>query len=98
MAETTFTFRFEEELKSAFTEAAKAQDQTGGQLLRAFMRDFVKCQQNEAEYDAWFLAQVQIGLDSADAGNLVPADEVEAEFAARREETRRKLGAPSWRS
>lgn len=92
MAEATFTFRVDDELKARFTEAAKAQDRTGAQLLRDFMRDYVKRQQEPVEYDHWFRRQVQAGIDSADAGRLVPADEVEAEFAARRAETLRKLG------
>lgn len=92
MGEATFTFRVEEELKAAFTEAAKSKDQTGAQLLRRFMREYVKDQQEEAEYDAWFRRQVQTGLASANAGNLIPHDEVEAKFARRRAETRRKLG------
>jgi len=94
MGEATFTFRVENELKSAFGDAAKAHDQTGAQLLRGFMRDYVKRQQDEAEYEAWFRSQVQIGLDSANAGNLIPAGKVEAEFAARRAATRRKLDSP----
>lgn len=92
MGEATFTFRVEEELKVAFTDAAKAEDQTGAQLLRRFMRDYVKEQQEKAEYDAWFRRQVQIGLDSANAGNLMPHEEVKAKFAKRRAETLRKLG------
>jgi len=91
MGEATFTFRVEDDLKSAFSEAAKAHDQTGAQLLRSFMRDYVKRQQDKAEYDTWFRQQVQFGLDSANAGNLLPAEDVEAEFAARRAETRRKM-------
>ena len=59
------------------------------------MRDFVKQQQDAAEHDAWFRRQVQAGLDSAKAGRLVSADDVEAEFADRRAETRRKLQARS---
>jgi predicted transcriptional regulator len=89
MAETTFTFRVDEELKAAFSDAAKAHDQTGAQLLRRFMREYVKTQQDE--YDAWFRKQVQVGLDSANAGHLIPAEEVEAKFTKRRAETRRKL-------
>ena len=50
MGEATFTFRVEDALKSAFGEAAKARDQTAAQLLRGFMRDYVKRQQEEAEY------------------------------------------------
>jgi len=36
---------------------------------------------------------VKIGLDSANAGNLVSAEEVEAKFSARRTATRRRLEA-----
>ena len=95
MSDTTFTFRVDESLKDEFSSAAKARDRTGAQLLRDFMRDFVKQQQESAEHEAWFRRQVQVGLDSANAGRLVAAEDVEAEFAARRDETRRKLQAKS---
>jgi predicted transcriptional regulator len=95
MSDATFTFRVDESLKDEFSSAAKARDRTGAQLLRDFMRDFVKQQQEAAEHDAWFRRQVQVGLDSANAGRLVAAEDVEAEFAARRDETRRKLQAKS---
>ncbi|MEM5387852.1 hypothetical protein VSR68_30320 [Paraburkholderia phymatum] len=91
MTEATFTFRVDEALKAEFSNAAKAPDRTGAQLLRDFMRDYVKQQQEAAEYDAWLRAKVQRSRASADAGNLVPAAEVEARFAARRAATRRRL-------
>lgn len=91
MSEATFTFRVDESLKDQFTTAAKGRDRTGAQLLRDFMRDYVKQQQDAAEHDAWFRNQVQIGLDSANAGDLIPSEEVEAEAAAWRAETRRKM-------
>ena len=91
MSEATFTFRLDESLKDEFTMAARNRDRSGAQLLRDFMRDFVKQQQEAAGYDAWFHHQVQAGLDSADAGNLVSARDVETEFAARRAKTKRKL-------
>ncbi len=93
MSEATFTFRVDEALKAEFSKAAKARDRSGAQLLRDFMREFVQQQQEAAAHDAWFRRQVQMGLDSANAGNLVPADEVEAKFAARRMATRRRLEA-----
>lgn len=93
MSEATFTFRVDETLKSEFAAAAKARDRTGAQLLRDFMRDFVREQQEAAEHDAWFHRQVQAGVDSANAGDLVSADDVEAEAAAWRAETRRKLSS-----
>ena len=93
MNETTFTFRVDESLKAQFTTAAKGRDRTAAQLLRDFMREFVRQQQEAAEHDAWFRSQVQAGLDPANAGNLVPAAEVESKFAAKREATRRRLKA-----
>jgi predicted transcriptional regulator len=93
MSEATFTFRVDESLKDQFTTAAKERDRTGAQLLRDFMRDFVRQQQEVDEHEAWFRRQVQIGLDSANAGKLIPAAEVEAKFAAKRAATRRRLEA-----
>ncbi len=92
MSEATFTFRVDESLKTAFSAAAKARDRTGAQLLRDFMREFVQ-QQEPADYDAWLRAKVQTSRASADAGRLVPAAEVEAQFAARRVVTRNRLAA-----
>ena len=93
MSEATFTFRVDNALKSQFSQAAKSRDRSGAQLLRDFMREFVQQQQEAAEHDAWFRHQVQVGMDSANSGNLVPAAEVEAKFAARRAATRRRLEA-----
>jgi predicted transcriptional regulator len=93
MRDTTFTFRVDESLKDQFTNAAKTNDRSGAQLLRDFMREFVKQQQDAGAHDAWFARQVKAGLDSANRGRLVPADDVEAEFKARRAKTRKKLGS-----
>lgn len=92
MSDITFTFRVDEDLKSQFAKAAKERDRTSAQLLRDFMRDFVRQQHEAAEHDVWFRRQVQIGLDAANAGDLVPAENVEAEAAAWRAETQRKIG------
>lgn len=95
MSEATFTFRVDDALKSQFAQAAKSRDRSGAQLLRDFMRDFVRQQQEAAEHDAWFRREVQAGIDSANAGELISADDVEAEAAAWRAETRRKLSGSS---
>ncbi|MDI5934363.1 CopG family ribbon-helix-helix protein [Halomonas kalidii] len=91
MSEATFTFRVDDALKAEFAQAAKAKDRTGAQLLRDFMRDFVREQQEAAAHDAWFRREVQAGIDAANAGDVISADEVEAEAAAWRAETQRKL-------
>ena len=93
MSEATFTFRVDEALKSAFSTAAKNRDRNAAQLLRDFMRQFVQSQQDAAAHDTWFREQVQIGIDAANAGELLSADEVEAEAEAWRTETRRKIAA-----
>lgn len=91
MSDATFTFRVEEGLKNEFSMAAKVRDRTAAQLLRDFMRDFVSQQQDATEHAIWFRSQVQAGLDSANSGRLVAAEDVDAEFAARGAETRCKL-------
>ena len=93
MAEATFTFRVEESLKKEFSSFAKDMDRSGAQLLRDFMRDFVKQQQEAASYDAWYQKQVQIGLDEANAGQLVPQEEVKSRFEAKRASLLAKLAA-----
>jgi len=45
MNEATFTFRVNEALKSEFSNAAKSRDRNAAQLLRDFMRVFVRQQQ-----------------------------------------------------
>ena len=93
MSEATFTFRVEESLKQDFSSFAKTIDRSGAQLLRDFMRDFVKQQQEAASYDAWFQKQIQIGLDEANAGQLIPHEEVKSRFEEKRASLLAKLAA-----
>jgi predicted transcriptional regulator len=94
MSEATLTLRVEETLKNDFANAAKSRDRTSAQLIRDFMREYINQQSDTAAHDAWFRQQVQRGIESANAGNLIPAADVEAHFAARRAATRRRLDAP----
>ena len=91
MSEATFTFRVDEALKQEFSKAAKSRDRSGAQLLRDFMREFVHQQQEAADHDAWFRREVRAGMKAADAGELISAEEVEAEAAAWRAEQRSKM-------
>jgi predicted transcriptional regulator len=91
MAESIITLQVDPNLKQAFSLAAQARNRTDEDLLREFMQDFVDSNRTDAEYDAWFHRQVQIGIAAAEAGDLIPADEVEAEFSALREAAMRKL-------
>ena len=91
MSDATFTFRVDEELKSEFANAAKARDRTGAQLLRDFMRSYVAQQGDAQQYDVWVAKKVEQSRASAEAGNLIPASDVEARFAARRAATRARM-------
>ena len=93
MTEASFTFRVEESLKKEFSSFAKDMDRSGAQLLRDFMRDFVKQQQEAASYDAWFQKQVQIGLDEANAGQLISHEDVKSRFEEKRASLLAKLAA-----
>ena len=89
MPETTFTFRVDQKLKKAFTEAARASDRPGSQLLRDFMRDYVE----RAEHDAWFRSEVEQSLKEADNPNveLVPHADVVRKLKIRRAELMKRV-------
>lgn len=91
MDTSTFTFRLDESLKEEFAKAAKSRDRTAAQLLRDFMRDFVNKEHKAAAHDAWVRQQVLKGLDDAQKGNIITADEVEAEALAWREAMAKNL-------
>ena len=93
MSDATFTFRVDEDLKAEFVYAAKARDRTVAQLLRYFMCNILAEQQQAQNYDAWLTDKVAQARASAAAGGLIPAADVEAEFAARRAATRARLAS-----
>ena len=57
----------------------------GAQLVREFMKDYVARSEAERAHYAWFRRQVAIGQADVAAGRVLPDDEVEAHFAARRQ-------------
>ena len=93
MSDSTVVIRVDEELKAAFAGAAKDADRTVSQLLRDYMRDYVRSREDKEAYNQWFRAGVEEGLAEVREGKLIPGDEVEANFARRREETRRMMAA-----
>ncbi|PSJ62521.1 hypothetical protein [Kumtagia ephedrae] len=95
MADSTFTFRVDEELKSAFADAARAEDRTAAQLLRVLMREAVERSQAKREYDAWFDAEIDAALKEADDPNTewVPHEVVKEDMARQRAELLARLEA-----
>ena len=95
MGEVTFTFRVDDELKSAFAEAARAEDRSTAQLLRGYMRDVVARRGDAAAHDAWFKAEVEQALREADDPDFerIPNADVEADWAQQRAALRTRAGA-----
>lgn len=90
MAATTITFEIDEQLKQQFLELAKSRNCSAEELLPHLIRQFIEAE-SDPDYNEWFRQQVQIGMDDIAAGRWVSSEEVEAEFAALRAETERKL-------
>ena len=90
MAESTVIVRVENELKAAFARAAKASDRTASQLLRDFMRDYVREQSERSEYSDWLGRKAEAGRAAVRQGRIRPAEAVESEFARRRAMSLRK--------
>jgi antitoxin component of RelBE/YafQ-DinJ toxin-antitoxin module len=85
MAETTVIVRVEDELKAAFTQAAKAADRTASQLLRDFMRDYVREQAEHEQVEAWLRHEVVKSVDEyrANPGIGIAATDTAAALDAR---------------
>jgi predicted transcriptional regulator len=93
VAETTFTFRVDDELKEAFAKTAKEEDRTAAQLLRALMREAVEGKRAMREHDAWFRAEVEKALKEADDPNvrLIPHSRVKADLRRQRAKFAKRL-------
>jgi antitoxin component of RelBE/YafQ-DinJ toxin-antitoxin module len=86
--EAVFTLKIEEDLRDAFMAEAAAMDRPASQLVREFMRDFVRARREEREHDAWFRAEVEKALK--DKRPTIPDEEVEKRFARMRATAVRK--------
>lgn len=78
MPEATFTFRVDDDLKSAFADAAKQRDRTAAQLLRDFMREYIMHNKEDAGYEAWFLRKVEAGERAYREGRFISQEEARA--------------------
>jgi predicted transcriptional regulator len=92
MADSTFTFRVDDELKAAFAEVAAAQDRTAAQLLRSLMRDATRRWNETQEHDAWFRSEVEQALGQAadSAVDRIAHDRVMSSWRQQRAELERR--------
>ena len=82
--QAVFTMKLEPELRADFMAEAEAAHRPASQVLRELMRDFIKRQREEREYDEFLSRKVDASRVSMRAGVSYSNDEVELMFAARR--------------
>lgn len=86
--EAVFTLKLEPELRDAFMAAAKSADRPASQVVREFMRDYVR---QDREYVAWLQRKVDAARGSIEAGGGRSDEEVRADFAKRRARWERQV-------
>jgi predicted transcriptional regulator len=86
--EAMFTLKLEPELRDAFMAEAAAADRPASQLVREFMRDFVRRQREDREHDAWFRREVERAVREADdpAVRRIPHEDVAGDWRRQRAE------------
>ncbi len=85
MSESTFTFRVDEDLKSAFNAAAKGNDRTAAQVLREAMREYVAVEAPPTpEYIEWLRKKVEKSRAQIAAGDYYTNEEMKERMAAHR--------------
>lgn len=82
--EAVFTMKLESELRAEFMAEAEASHRPASQVLRELMREFVQRQREMREYDTFLQSKVGIARSSMIKGLGRSNDDVEAEFAIRR--------------
>ena len=82
--EAVFTMKLEPKLRDDFMDEAAAEDRPASQVMRELMRGYIEQRRQAREYDDYMRQKVEAGRASMRVGRGRPNDEVEAEFAARR--------------
>ena len=92
MSESTFTFRVDEDLKAAFTAAAKDNDRTAAQILRETMREYIAAEAPPTpEYVEWLRGEVEKSRAQIAAGDYYTNEEMKAHFAKKRADLRARI-------
>lgn len=89
--QAVFTLKLEAELRDEFIAEADAVHRPASQLVRELMRDFIQRRKQERDYDRFLREKVDLARSSMHAGRGRPDEDVDAEFAARRERLARSL-------
>jgi predicted transcriptional regulator len=89
--EAVFTMKLETDLRDAFMAEAATKHVPASQIVRDFMRDYVKRERDAREYDEFYRRKVEAARADIDAGRTFSHEEVEAEAARWRAEVIARL-------
>ncbi|HEY2662400.1 MAG TPA: antitoxin of toxin-antitoxin stability system [Caulobacteraceae bacterium] len=92
--EAMFTLKLESDLRDQFMAEAEAVDRPASQIVREFMRDFVRRQREARDHDVWFRGQVEQGLLDAEDPRVtrIPHEGVASNWRQRRAELVKRVG------
>lgn len=82
--EAVFTMKLEPQLRADFMAEAASEDRPASQVMRELMRGYIEQRRQAREYDEFLRRKVEIARASMRAGQGRSNDEVEAAFAAGR--------------
>lgn len=82
--QAVFSLKLEPELRDDFMAEAEAAHQPASQIVRELMREFVQRQRAAREYDDFLRLKVETARSSMQSGEGISNDEIETEFAKRR--------------
>ncbi|WP_265921971.1 antitoxin of toxin-antitoxin stability system [Cupriavidus nantongensis] len=88
--ETKFTFTLDARLRDAFIAEATAQGLTPSEALQDLVRDFLDHSARKRDYEIFLRNKVEASRASLREAGGIPAEQVEAEFAAWRAAARRR--------
>jgi predicted transcriptional regulator len=95
--EAVFTLKLESDLRDQFMAEAEAADRPASQIVREFMRGFVRRQREARDHDVWFRGQVEQGLVDAEDPQVtrIPDEGVASNWRQRRAERVKRAGKHS---
>ncbi len=84
--EAVFTMKLEADLRAEFMAEAAAEDRPASQVMRELMRGYIEQRRRARDYDDYLRRKVEAGRASMHAGLGRSNEEVEAAFAAKRQQ------------
>lgn len=84
--DAVFTMKLEPALRADFMAAVAAEDRPASQVMRELMRNYIEQCRQAREYDDYLRRKVGAGRASMRAGRSQSNKDVEAMFAARRDQ------------